>query len=130
MQWWRIEEDGTYTIALLGWDAYSDKLDLTLYAESDLSTPVPQYENETNTITLDGIEIEAEQRTLRLPQSRYLGRWAVHRDFPDGCLELFGIGRRQGSAQVEKLSDLGFWIGLDRRPDGGKLRRTRPHQHG
>ena len=68
MQWWRIEEDGTYTIALVGLDAYGDKLDLQLYAESDLSTPVPQYENETNVINLGRMEIVGKKfKVLEAP---------------------------------------------------------------
>ena len=68
MQWWRIQEDGTYTVALVGLDTHVDEYDLKLYAESDLSTPVPQYENETNTIDLGRLEIVGQKfKVLEAP---------------------------------------------------------------
>ena len=69
MQWWKVAEKGTYTIAAVGLSTLTtdDDFELTLYRDTDLSTPVGVYKGETNVMNLDGIQITGSKFDLLEP---------------------------------------------------------------
>ena len=57
MQWWKVEEPGTYSIALVDATTLQGTTDYvkTVYQEKDLSTPVGPYKHETTEVQILGV---------------------------------------------------------------------------
>jgi endonuclease/exonuclease/phosphatase family metal-dependent hydrolase len=101
MEWYRVDDPGTYAFAVLPTEPASGTFTVTVYGNSDLSRPLAQYRGET-TETIGPNQEPVSARTFVLTKPPYYIR--VRHDFADRVGDyVFWVHRRRGQSKAEAI---------------------------